>query len=244
MKTTLRLFIVALIVILAGKAIGQGSSFAAYTEKGELFTLYVNGDQKNSKPSDHVRYDDIVGPTFKIKIVFQDPSIKEITKSIFNKIDGEFFYVLRPGKKGEYTMEHSSVDYVSSAKTEETPPPPPPPAEKKQEQAATSGEKKSTGGCTNPMAEGDFQSSIAVIYNAPFEGPKTSNLKKLVETHCLYARQIIEAMHVVSYESSHLTIAKAAYLHCYDPENYGMVKDELNDRSRAELENYMKSVAK
>ncbi|HTX88429.1 MAG TPA: DUF4476 domain-containing protein [Bacteroidales bacterium] len=227
---------------LAGKAIGQGSSFILFSEHGEQFTLFVNGDQKNAKPSDLVRVDGLFGPSFKVRVVFKNPAIPEISKSVFNKINGEMYYVVHPGKKGEYTLDHTTSDYVhhDEAVKEETPPPPPP-TENQTTEKTTPAAKK--GGCSSPMAEGDFQASVAMISNAPFEANKTSSTKKLVEQHCLTCRQIIEAMHIVSYESSRLSIAKAAYTHCYDPENYSTVKDELNSAgSRSELEQYINSL--
>ncbi len=241
------LFIV-MVFLFAGKAISQGTTFIVFTEKGEKFTVFVGGDEKNAKPSDHVTVDGLVGPTFKVRIVFQDNKIPEVSKTIFNKPGATMYYVLHPGKKDSYVLEHTTSDYVhhDEAVKEETPPPPPPSETKKQEKQ---GDKKtessatsSSGGCTGPMPEGDFQASVVMISNAPFEGTKTSQAKKLVESHCLYCRQITEAMYVVSYESSRLSIAKAAYKHCFDPENYDEVKNALNtDKAKNDLEKYIQS---
>jgi hypothetical protein len=243
MKTFFLSFFVVMAVFLAGKAPGQGSSFIVFTEKGEQFTLFVNGDQQNSKPSDHVRVEDLFGPSFKVRIVFKDPAIPEISKSVFNKPASVMYYVLRPGKKGDYILEHTTSDYVphEQAVKEETPPPPA--GEDKAEQKSETADKKSTGGCTTPMTESDFQVSVAVIYNAPFEANRASSAKKMVETHCLTCRQIAEVMNIASYESSRLSIAKAAYLHCYDPENYDVVKDVLNTtKAKEDLDQYIRSV--
>ena len=93
------------------------------------------------------------------------------------------------------------------------------------------------------MSEGDFQASTVAISNAPFDGIKLSQAKKVVESHCLYCRQIVELMYILSSESSRLTLAKDAYKHCYDVEDYNQVKDALNSsRSKDDLDRYIQSV--
>ena len=93
------------------------------------------------------------------------------------------------------------------------------------------------------MTEPDFQASIVMISNAPFEGPKLSSAKKLAEGHCITCDQIVELMYILSNESSRLIIAKSAYLHCFDPAHYGTVKDVLNwTKSKEDLDQYIESV--
>jgi hypothetical protein len=246
MKTTSRLIFLLLAVFLSGKAMSQGTSVTVFTENGEKFTLFVNGEQKNSKPADHAMADNLWGPNFKVRIVFKDMSLREVEKTIMNHPNTSLFYVLRIGKKGDYMLEKTTSDYIhhgETVKEEEAPPPPPPAHEKQAEHKSESSSKKPGGGCKSPMPEGDFQASIAVISNAPFEGPKTSNAKKLVEGHCLTCDQIREVMYVVSYESSRLSIAKAAYTHCFDPANYDEVRNVLNsNKSKEELDAYIASM--
>jgi hypothetical protein len=236
-------------VLFAGKAISQGTSFIVFSEKGEQFTVYVNNDLKNSSPADYVRVDGLHGPTYKVKILFKDNAHPEIQKTIFSKPGKEMFYALRPGPKGPYILDATSSDegHGKSTVKEETPPPPPPAEtkkeEKKTEESSKSSAKSSKGGCDNPMSEPDFQSSVVMINNAPFENIRVSQTKKLVETHCLTCRQIVEAMYIVSGESNRLAIAKSAYTHCSDPGGYDEVKDALSSsKAKADLEKYISSV--
>jgi hypothetical protein len=93
------------------------------------------------------------------------------------------------------------------------------------------------------MSEPDFQASTIAISNAPFDGLKLTQAKKMVESHCLYSRQIVEVMYILSYDASRLSLAKAAYKHCYDPENYNEVKDVLSStKSKDDLDRYIESV--
>jgi hypothetical protein len=221
------------------KAMTQGTSLTVFSEKGENFTVLVDGNQKNSKPADNVKIEGLYGPSFKVRIVFQDVSIHEISKTIFNSPSAELFYAVRPGKKGVYSLEKASSDYIHTQEAvKETPPSPSAQKDSKQTQAKTTG-----GGCINPMSEGDFQASTVAISSAPFDGIKLSQAKKVVESHCLYCRQIVELMYILSSESSRLTLAKTAYKHCYDVEDYSQVKDALNStRSKNELDTYIQSV--
>jgi len=226
------------------KAMTQGTSLTVFSEKSENFTVFVNGDQKNSKPADHVKIEGLYGPSFKVRIVFKDVSIREIDKTIFNTPSAELFYAVRPGKKGEYILEKTSSDYIRTQEAVTETPPPSTQKEGKQTSTKTeSSAKKAAGGCDNPMSEPDFQASTIAISNAPFDGLKLTQAKKVAESHCLYCRQIVELMYTLSYDASRLTLAKAAYKHCYDPENYNEVKDVLSStKSKDDLDRYIDSV--
>jgi hypothetical protein len=245
MKTYFRTFILVMAFGFSVKAMTQGTSLTIFTEKGENFTVFVNGDQKNTKPGDHVKVEGLYGPSFKIRIVFKDVSIREVNKTVFNTPSGELFYALRPGKKGDYFLEKTSSDYIH---TQEAVPEKKPvtTAAKESKQTPAKSEttaKKSGGGCSNPMSEGDFQASTIAISNAPFDGMKLTQAKKVAEAHCLYCRQIVELMYTLSYDPSRLTLAKTAYKHCYDPENYDQVRDVLSStKSKEDLDHYTESV--
>jgi len=226
------------------KAVAQGTSLTVFSDKGENFTVFVNGDQKNSKPGDNVKVEGLYGPSFKIRVVFQDVKIPEISKTIFNSASGELYYAIRPGKKGGYVLEHSSSVYVHTQEAvKETPPSSTQKENKQTDVKSESTTKKTVGGCSNPMSEGDFQASTIAISNAPFDGMKLTQAKKVAESHCLYCRQIVELMYTLSYDASRLTLAKTAYKHCYDPENYNEVKDVLSStKSKEDLDRYIESV--
>jgi hypothetical protein len=226
------------------KAMTQGTSLTVFSEKGENFTVFVNGDQKNSTPGDHVKIEGIHGPTIKLRIAFTDVSIREIEKTIFNSTSGELFYVVRHGKKNDYILEKTSFDYIHTQEVvKETPQSSSTQKESKQTTAKSEPPAKKTGGgCDNPMSEADFQASTIAISNAPFDGIRLAQGKKMVESHCLYCRQIVEVMYILNSDGSRLTLAKDAYKHCYDPENYNDVKNVLSsNKSKDDLDRYIES---
>jgi len=230
--------------IFSVKAMSQGTSLTIFSEKNENFTVFLDGGQKNSKPADHVKIEGLFGPSFKVRVVFQDVSIREISKTIFNSPSSDLYYVLRPGKKGVYTLERTNSDYTHQEGTVTEPAKAKSQQESKgQEGKGGSTAKKGGGGCENPMSEPDFQASTIAISNAPFDGIKLTQAKKVAENHCLECRQIVELMYILSYEPSRLSLAKAAYTHCFDPGNYDQVKDVLNtNKSRDDLDRYIQSV--
>jgi hypothetical protein len=244
MKNLIRTFVLLLAFGISIKAMTQGTTLTVFSEKGENFTVLVNDEKKNSKPGDHVQVEGLYGPSFKVRIVFQDVAIKEIEKTIFNSPSSELYYVVKPAKKG-YVLEKTSSDYShpkeavkESSSSSST--------QKENKQTSTKSEtagKKSRGGCDNPMSEPDFQASTVAVSSAPFDPIKLTQAKKVAESHCLYARQIVELMYILNGESNRLALAKTAYKHCYDPENYSDVKDALHStRSKEDLESYIQSV--
>jgi len=243
MKTFIRTLILLFALGFSLKAMTQGTTLTVFSEKSENFTVFVNGDQKNSKPGDHVKIEGLYGPSFKVRIVFKDVSIREINKTVFNTPSAELFYAVRPGKKGEYVLEKTSSDYIHTQEAvTETPSSS---TQKETKQTSTKSEssvKKAGGGCDNPMSEPDFQASTIAISNAPFDGLKLTQAKKVAESHCLYCRQIVELMYTLSYDASRLSLAKAAYRHCFDPENYNEVRDVLSSsKSKNDLDQYIES---
>ncbi|HZX63386.1 MAG TPA: hypothetical protein VFE66_09250, partial [Bacteroidales bacterium] len=77
MKTFIRTFILLMAFGFSVKAMAQGTSLSVFSEKGENFTVLVDGNQKNSKPADHVKIEGLYGPSFKVRIVFKDVNIRE-----------------------------------------------------------------------------------------------------------------------------------------------------------------------
>ena len=245
MKTIRIVLSIFLALVIAGKASSQ-LSIIIFSEKGEKFTAYVNGSPVNDKPASRVETDRPGGPSFKLRIFFQDSSIPEISKTIFNTPGADLYYVIRKSDKAKFILEKSSSEYVHhndndvvseensankevKSKTEDV----------KSESKPAAGSGK---GCTNPMEEPNFYASREMITNAPFDGPKLTQAKSLADKNCLTTTQIIDVIYIFSGESSRLNFAKYAYQHCWDPGNYDNVKEVLRSSSQGELEHYIESL--
>ena len=243
MKSLRFIFILFMALFLAGKASSQ-FSVIVFSEKGEKFTLYVNGSPVNEDPASRAEATRPGGPSFKVKVLFEDSSIPEISKSIFNTPGYDVYYVVRKSDKGKYILEKTSSEYVhhddNSAVKEENA------DEELKENAEAPGSEAKPGagagkGCNDPMEPPNFYASREMISNAPFDGPKLTQAKSLSDKNCLTTSQIIDVIYLFSGESSRLNFAKYAYKHCWDPENYDDVKEVLNSSGQSALQDHINS---
>jgi len=242
---SVRIIIPLLLTLLIAGKVNSQFSLIVFSDKGEKFTLYVGGDQINDQPASRAEATRPGGPNFKVRILFEDSSIPEISKSIFNT-PSDLYYVIKKSDKGKYALEKTSSEYVhhddNAAVKEEG-------KEVKKEEAkaeVTEGETKPAGGggkgCNNPMEPPNFYTSREMISNAPFDGPKLTQAKSLADKNCLTTSQIVDVIYLFSGESSRLNFAKYAYKHCWDPENYDTVKEALNSPSQKTLQQYIDSL--
>ena len=245
MKTKYSFTLIVMLSFIVFGAVGQ-TKVIVFSPKGDKFTLTVGGSIQNAKPESRVEADVPAGPTFKIKVSFSDPNIKEISKMIFNKINYTFYYKLDKNPKGVYALEATSSEWSDVAATKETPPPAPAVEAKSTESKETTKaepEKKAAGtGCSDPMEESTFLGSLISVSAPPFDPPKLSAAKKLATEHCLTTTQVKEVIYVFDSESTRLSFAKFAYDHTWDVQNYSDVADALHStKSKNELQTFINS---
>mgnify|MGYP003352788955 CR=1 FL=1 len=63
-------------------AFGQGASLTIFSEDGDKFILYLNGQQQNNMGQTNLRLDGLSQPYYQAKIVFEDKSKAAISKNI------------------------------------------------------------------------------------------------------------------------------------------------------------------
>jgi hypothetical protein len=249
-------FLLALILLFIGLTTSaQIGNVIVFAPKGEKFNLYIGNTSQNSEPAARVEADNPGGPSFKLKVIFSDPSIKEISKLVFNKPNSVMFFKVGKNPKGAYVLESTSSEWMDEqdASLKNNPPPPPaetsPPVTKdsKPDEPAKSGTEKSTQskGCDHPISDADFTAQLIDISARPFEPMQLSAAKKMAETHCLLVSQVILVIHVFDMESSRLSFAKYAYDFTFDPANYPEVKDALHsNKSKEDLDRYISGKSK
>lgn len=244
MKTIHRNILIFIMSILYFGAFAQFSKIIVFAPKGDKFTLSVGGSIQNSTPEDRVEADVPGGPTFKIKVTFSDPSIKELSKLVFNKPDQTFYYKVDKNPKGVYVLESTSSEWSDVNATKEEVPPPAPKDQKAAPATENVKTEKTAGGtgCSDPMDEAAFVASLVSVSAPPFDPPKLSAAKKLATEHCLTTTQVKGVIYVFDNESTRLSFAKFAYDHTWDPQNYSDVAEALNSsKSKKELEDYIGS---
>lgn len=77
----LRLFSLLLMVLIPGFTFAQ-SCLTIFSEDGDKFILFLNGQQQNSEPQTNLRIDGLTQPYYKAKVVFEDKSKGELSKNV------------------------------------------------------------------------------------------------------------------------------------------------------------------
>ena len=245
MKKFLFFGFLALLLCAGGRAFAQGSSVTIIADHGEKFSLEVNGSMQNSTPEDRVTAYNLFGPSFKVKVYIEGANVAPVAKSVFNKPNYEFFFALRKNTKGIYVLETVSRDYQPAGAPEGAAAATPPPTEKKEtKEAPADATKEAAGksGCTDPLTTEEFAPFYAQVSARPFEGTQVSAIKNLVVDKCLTTLQLKELLYILDLENSRLDCAKYAYVHIYDPDNYGDLDDVFHSNSSVEsLHKYVNS---
>lgn len=95
-------------------------------------------------------------------------------------------------------------------------------------------------GCSWPMVEQDFQNAKQTISSKSFEDSKLSIAKQIINSNCLFSKQVKEIMVLFNFEDTRLDLAKYAYGYTYDIGNYYSVNDAFQfESSIDELNNYI-----
>lgn len=97
----------------------QKSNLVFFTEQGERFTVVLNGIQQNASPETNVMVTGLPAPSYKLKIIFEDPAIGELDKNLMFNQGAEITFVIKKNNKGEYV-----VRYMNEVQLAQAPPPP------------------------------------------------------------------------------------------------------------------------
>jgi hypothetical protein len=250
MKTFIRPLVILLFTAICLNLSAQTGNIVVFAPKGEKFTIFIGNTIQNTDPASRVEADNPGGPTFKIRVVFPDASIHELTKLVFNKPSSTMFFKVEKNAKGAFTLESTTSEWMDKSAVNEpdnTPPPPPAASDqsKKESKSPETGKKMETKGCENPISDADFTAQLIDISARPFEPMQLSAAKKMAETHCLLVSQIKLVLNVFDSESSRLSFAKFAYDYTYDRGNYTEVREELHSqKSRDDLDRFVSSKMK
>jgi hypothetical protein len=105
------LIVLFLIALLPGYLSAQAppylGSVTFFAEEGENFTLYLNGEQQNTKPMPNVKVEEVTDAFISVRIVFEDATIQPVKKSIMRG-GVDCVYMIKKNKKGEYVTNVKS----------------------------------------------------------------------------------------------------------------------------------------
>jgi hypothetical protein len=112
-----------LLCLVGMTTLAQRSNLVFFSEQGERFLLVLNGIQQNGDPETNVKITDLPATTYKVKVIFEDPKLPEMDKSVFMEPGYEYTCNIKKNQKGEYVIRLLSQVVLEQA-------PPPAPAQK------------------------------------------------------------------------------------------------------------------
>jgi hypothetical protein len=93
-----------------------------YSEAGEKFTLYLNGEAMNSAPQANVKLQGLTSEFYQARVDFQDAALADFSNNNFALHPGmEVTYQVKKNKKGEYVLRYYTENPISSGATTNNP---------------------------------------------------------------------------------------------------------------------------
>lgn len=93
----------------------QTANVVVFSEDGDKFTLFLNGEQKNATPLSNVKVNGLTSTFYTAKIDFEDHKLPDISSKNFAvELGSEATYVIKKNKKGEYVLRFHSYSPISN----------------------------------------------------------------------------------------------------------------------------------
>jgi hypothetical protein len=231
------------------------TSLIFFSEKGEHFSVKLNGILQNEKPETNIKITSVPAFFYKVNILFENPKIPEINKTLSFQEGSETSFTIRKNKKGSYMVRF--MQQVPYNQLENSPPDQDvimfrtvpagesieinrqntyTPHHQHYEMPGYTGEV----GCPYPMSDSDFQDLKKTISSKSLEDSKLSIAKQVTSANCLFSSEVKEIMHLFSFEATRLEFAKFAYRYTFDVGNYYKVNEAFQfESSISELNKYI-----
>jgi len=112
MMKKITLFAICLLSVLN---ISAQMNAVIYSEAGEKFTLYLNGEAMNSAPQSNIKLKNLTSEFYQARIDFQDAALADFSDNNFALHQGmEVTYQVKKNKKGEYVLRYYTENPISS----------------------------------------------------------------------------------------------------------------------------------
>jgi hypothetical protein len=98
----------------------QTTNINVFSDKGERFWVVINGIKQNAKASQHVKVTNLTGTFWKMRVVFENQNIPEVSQNVGTTEENqEFTYQVKKNRKEEYVIRIFSVAPISNASNAE-----------------------------------------------------------------------------------------------------------------------------
>lgn len=114
MKKFYLLFLASFVSIYS---FSQTAAAVVFSEAGEKFTLFLNGEKQNATPQTNIKLSNLTSEFYQARVDFEDASIPDFSNNNFAVQKGiESTYIIKKNKKGEYVLRfHSQTEMSGSA---------------------------------------------------------------------------------------------------------------------------------
>ena len=114
-----KIYLVALAIIAFSTVQAQTANCVVFTEAGEKFSLFLNGERQNASPMSNVKVSGLTSDFYQARVDFEDAKLADFSENNFAVQKGvEATYIIKKNKKGEYVMRfHSQAQVGTSSNT-------------------------------------------------------------------------------------------------------------------------------
>jgi hypothetical protein len=103
----MKLLFTILLCAMSSIQLFSQASAVVFSEAGENFTLFLNGEKKNNSPQPNVKVQGLTSEFYQARIDFEDPMLKDFAEGNFAvQIGSEVTYIVKKNKKGEYVLRY------------------------------------------------------------------------------------------------------------------------------------------
>jgi len=110
-----KIYLLLTILISVSNVYSQTANAVVFSELGEKFTFYLNGEKQNAQPQVNVKMSGLTSEFYQSRVDFEDASIADFANNNFAVQKGlEVTYIIKKNKKGENILRFSGQSEISA----------------------------------------------------------------------------------------------------------------------------------
>ncbi|KVV14434.1 DUF4476 domain-containing protein [Flavobacterium sp. TAB 87] len=247
MKKLYHLSLLLLSASLFAQYAPAAGNLIVFSETQNPFSLYLNGELQHTRAQTTIRIKNLNQPYYNVKIVFEDKSLKPITKNYVSVMarDGLTFeestYKISVNKKSKKTkMTYFSGtpiidDYIDSTDGSTSEGRYPPERNNNTDINININTNVNSPNANNnwgsnrrhpkAMEERDFQKFKVNLKKENFDDGKINLTQNLLLNNYLNTKQIAEVASTFAFSKNQMEFVKNSYANCVDSKNYYLIKE-------------------
>ncbi|MCX6266722.1 MAG: DUF4476 domain-containing protein [Bacteroidetes bacterium] len=104
MKSNKTLILLFIFILFYTDSQAQFSNVVVFTQVKEPFTVIMNGIQQSPEPETNVKITGLNAPNYKLTVIFENPAIPEIKKTVYLQQEVENTYEILKNNKGLWVL--------------------------------------------------------------------------------------------------------------------------------------------